>query len=310
MTDISALDRLGDALQEAVARHQATPAAHRHRHRRRIRWRVLAGVAAATLVVAVALALAPAGTPGAPELAAAKVTVHKTSDRYDIRLANVLADPRAIQEVLRRDGLEVTIQFVPASPSAVGKLGVGQTGSLSACRSTQRPRVTVRDNRSGKILGCGLLRDPRGVSLVYRQGASVGDDVVAVQVKLPFRDALQLTIGRRARPGERYAAGRADATAPGEALHCADIHGRRVRDILPELQRRHLRAHWLPWQVLPPPDQARGFVPLGQVLDRYVDAAVPLAPGEVMIRVASKQSAVHPYSPAELAQLRRGCPTP
>lgn len=307
MSNIPALDRLGDALQEAVARQQATPA---HRQRRRIPWRVLVGAAVAALIVAVALALAPPGTPGAPDLAAAKVSVDKTSDHYDIRLANVLADPRAIQEVLRRNGLEVTIQFVPVSPSAVGKLqGTGQAGSRSACRSTQRPWPMARDIKSGRIAGCGTLRDPHGVSWVYRQGATIADDVVAVRVKLPFHDALQLTIGRRARPGERYQAAAYDATAPGEALHCADIHGRRVRDILPELQRRHLRAHWLPWRApLGLPDQARGFVPLAQVLDQYVDAAVPLAPDEVMIRVAPKQSAVAPYSPAELAQLGRGCP--
>jgi hypothetical protein len=309
MTTIPALDRLGDALQEAVARQQTTPT---HRQRRLIPWRVLVGAAAAALILVVALALAPPGTPGAPDLAAARVTVDKTSDHYDIRLANVLADPRAIQQVLRRNGLEVTIEFVPASPSAVGKLAFSdQTGSRSACRSTQPPLPMARDMRSGKLLACGTLRTPHAISVVYRQGATIAGDVVAVRVKLPFRDALQLMIGRRARPGERYQAAGHLATGPGEVLHCADLHGRRVRDILPQLQRRHLRAHWLPWQApLGLPDQARGFVPLAQVLDQYVDAAVPLAPSEVMIRVAPKQSAVAPYSPAELAQLRKGCPAP
>jgi hypothetical protein len=50
------------------------------------------------------------------------------------------------------------------------------------------------------------------------------------------------------------------AQLPGEALHCADVEGRRIRDILPVLEQRRLRARWHR-------SDPGEFVPLEQVLD-------------------------------------------
>jgi hypothetical protein len=74
--------------------------------------------------VAIVFGLGPSGRPVGPlrvDPASAKVTVRKAAGFYQIRLANVLADPEAIRQALRQRGLDVKIQFVPASPSLVNR---------------------------------------------------------------------------------------------------------------------------------------------------------------------------------------------
>ena len=123
MTHVPALDRLGDNLEQTITRQQAAL----RRRRRRTRW-LLAAATAIAVGVAIVLGLGPSAGPDRPPVgplrvdpASAKVTVHKTAGFYEIRLANVLADPEAIREALRRRGLNVKIQFIPSSPSLVNK---------------------------------------------------------------------------------------------------------------------------------------------------------------------------------------------
>jgi hypothetical protein len=282
MTQIPALDRLGDHLQQAIARQQATA----RRRRRRGRWLVAA--AAAAVALAAVLGLGPRGGPGSPPVgplrvdpASAKVTVRKSAGFYEIRLANVLADPEAIRQALRRRGLNVNIQFLPASPSLVDK----EVASYETPGGDRRVRWT------------------------YRPSSSVEQDLVTVRVPLDYHGELGLAIGRRARPGEQYASAALSAQLPGEALHCADVEGRRIREILPVLQQRHLQARWhvtTPTGLLRTPTGR--FVPLERVIDWYVDGTTPWAPGEVMISAVPRQPDRSRLEPDQLALMRRGCP--
>jgi hypothetical protein len=138
----------------------------------------------------------------------------------------------------------------------------------------------------------------------------VEGDLVTVRVPLDYRGELGIAIGRRVRPGEHYQSAAVSAQLPGEALHCADVEGRRVRDILPVLQQRHLRARWhvtTPTGLLRTPTGR--FVPLEQVLDWWVAGTTPWAPGEVMISAVPKQPDLSGIDPDHLALMRRGCPS-
>ena len=87
-------------------------------------------------------------------------------------------------------------------------------------------------------------RGDRRVRWTYRQASSVEQDLVTVRVPLDYHGELGIAIGRRARPGEHYESSALSAQLPGEALHCADVEGKPIRDLLPVLQQRHLRAQW------------------------------------------------------------------
>jgi hypothetical protein len=276
MTQIPALDRLGDNLEQAIARQQAAT----RRRRRRARW-LVTGAAAGAVAVVIVLGLGPTGGPGGPPVgplrvdpASAKVTVGKTAGLYQIRLANVLADPEAIRQALRQRGLDVKIQFVPASPSVVDR----------------------------QVAGYQTPGGDRRVRWSYRRGSSVEHDLVTVRVPLDYQGELGISIGRRVRPGERYQSAAVSAQLPGEALHCADVEGRPIRDILPVLQQRRLRARW---HISTPTGR---LVPLEQVLDWYVADTTPWAPGEVVIGATPQPPDRSRLSPDYLALMRRGCP--
>jgi hypothetical protein len=256
MSTIPALDRLGHALEEAVAREQAGRAASagRRARRRRARW-VAAGLGVAA-ALSVMLGIGPEGGDGQPgqvagplrvDPASAEVTVREAAGEYVIRVGNVLADPEAVRQALRQRGLDVQIRFRPSSPSLVGRL------------------VATFDTH-------GYLRSNR-VRWEYREGGGVETDFVAVRIPLDYRGQLGLDFGRRARPGEHYNS-TADAQAPGEILHCAEVQGRQVRDVLATLDRRKVYAIWR--------DPDNRTVPVGEVLDRWVSSSVAWAPGQVL----------------------------
>jgi hypothetical protein len=276
MTQIPALARLGDNLEQAIGRQQAAL----RRRRRRTRW-LLAAATAIAVSVAIVLGLGPAAGPDSPPVgplrvdpASAKVTVRKSAGFYEIRLANVLADPEAIRQALRRRGLSVKIQFIPSSPSLVNRA------------------VASHETPGGD----------RRVRWSYRQASSVEGDLVTVRVPLDYQGELGIAIGRRVRPGEHYASAAISAQLPGEALHCADVEGKHIRDILRILQQRHLRARW---HVSDPGE----FVPLEQVLDWWVAGTSPWAPGEVMISAVPEEPDLSGLSPDYLIRMRQGCPS-
>jgi hypothetical protein len=283
MSRIPALDRLGDALEDAVARQQPDqkPAAARSGRHRRTRW-LAAGVAVAA-ALSVVLGVGPEGGHERPgpvagplrvDPASAEVTVRKVDGDYVIRVGNVLADPEAVRQALLRRGLDVQLRFLPSSPSLVGKL------------------VATSDTH-------GYLKRNR-VRWEYGRGDGVEADFVAVRIPLDYRGQLGLDFGRRAHPGERYASAASSAEEPGEVLHCAEVEGRKVRDVLAILDRRHVYAIWR--------DPGNRTVPVGDVLDRWVETAVPWAPGQVLLFTGEHPPDRSRLTSTYLASLRRGCP--
>ena len=205
--------------------------------------------------------------------ASAEVKVTRTTRYYRVRIGNVLADPAAVRQALRQRGLDVTIRFLPASPSIVGNVVASYFED-----DTDRDRVRW----------------------TYRPGGSVEGDALAVEIPLDYRGRRGVDLARRARPGERYASTAPSAQLRGEALACADVEGRRVRDVLAVISQRHVAAVWR--------DADNHTVPMSEVLGRYVAQTVPVAPGQVLAFTSTQ-----PPGPERLASLRpanaqQGCP--
>jgi hypothetical protein len=283
MTRIPVLDRLGDALEQAIIRDQAT--AGRRLQARRRAWRLAGVTTALGLGLAVILGVGPemgaepdgqVARPIGPlrvDPASAEVKVTRTNRYYKVSIGNVLADPETVRQALRQRGLDVTIRFLPASPSIVGTV-------VASYFEDDTDRDKVR--------------------WTYRPGRSVEGDVLAIEIPLDYRGRMGVDLARRARPGERYSSTAPSAQLRGEALTCADVEGRRVRDVLSVIGQRGVAATWR--------DPDNRTVPVSEVVDYYVAQTVPVAPGEVLVFTATS-----PPDPKQLASLRptnaqQGCP--
>ncbi len=258
MNDIRVLDQLERHLVAAVAEEQRTrrATARPRRATRRVRRAAVAVVAVAAAVSGLSVVGLPwptrgGGTSAQPlgvAAAAAEVTVRRGADRIDIEIAHVAADPADIQRKLEQAGVDVRITFLAASPSLEGKL-VGESASADW---GERIRYS------------------------YRKGANAAGDVAVVSVPTDVDGALVLFMGRRALPGEQYSTAAISPAHPGEALHCVDLYGpSTLGQLMPQIAERGV--------VLRVRDDADREVDPSTVGHRYIDNAVPWAPGEVLV---------------------------
>lgn len=277
MSDIPAVRQLEDSLVASIAQDQKRrerQRADRGRAKLAISGVAIVLAAAAIVVVPAVLPADETNGPSGPlnvDSASAQVSVSEEAEAYAIEFANLHADSEAVGEALREHGLAITVDFIAVSPSMVGEL------------------VAASDDGS----------DSARVSYEYRRGEEPSGDVVAARVPLDFRGQMQLTIGRRAEPGEMFESSAVSAMEPGEALHCVSLYdGRTVREILPALDERGVRVTWRDYSNQP--------VTVDDVLDQYVNSATPYAPGEVLITTIEDDPAPN-LSPQYQALLRSGC---
>lgn len=184
---------LAELRAEIVAadeRHRSTvPGAPRRRPdrspaRRPARW--LAAAAAVVVLVAAATVLLR------PDDAAAGFEIVPDDTGLTLRLTDLATNPEAVEDAAAAAGLDVTVTSAPVGPSMVGKF-IG----LTATQLVEQVQVTEGDPDGGFT----AFRLPRGYS-----------------------GAVELRMGRAARPGEHWAA-LSDATAPGELLACEQLIG-------------------------------------------------------------------------------------
>lgn len=223
MNTIPALDHLEQELVAAIHRDQAAAGAqHRFTGRRKIFTTgglILAGGLAATVTAVTVLGGPPAGDRNKPsygaQSAAALVSFTSRTDGVRIVFKDLHADASAINAELRRHDIPLTVTFTPASPSKAGKplavLGRGGAGALS--------------------------------QLKYTRSATADRDILAVTVPNDLTGRNELFVGRRALPGEQYAAS-GDAEAPGEALHCHPVVGKLVSEALPQFAAAQVTVSW------------------------------------------------------------------
>jgi hypothetical protein len=148
------------------------------------------------------------------------VSFHTT--RHGYILASV-TDPFATRTRLNaafaRQGLHITINLIPVSPSAVGRV---------------------------VYMGISNSRGPQIQSLRQGDGCVSAATGCLIGLKIPkhFTATATIGLGRQAKPGETYASG-ASAFAPGEPLHCSGLLGATVARALPVLARDKLTVRWM-----------------------------------------------------------------
>ncbi len=193
--------------------------ARQRRGRRRRGSLALGAVGVASLAAAiVVLVLLVTGSAVNPAPADA-VSFHTDQDGHILAsVINPFAARTRLDAAFARQGLHITIQLFPVTPSNVGKLIYM---SVSNSRGPQIKQLREGDRCTSNDADCAIgLRIPKG----FTATATIG-------------------LGRPARSGEAYTAG-ASAFAPGEFLHCSGLLGAGVARALPVLQHDKLIIRW------------------------------------------------------------------
>lgn len=157
--------------------------------------------------VATAVAAAVAFAVVVPALSddplAGAIAVERRGDFLYLRVEDATADPEAMTQDLRANGLDARVELIPASPSYVGRW--------------------IRVNGNAGIGGYDHRID--AVQDQVLEGAQPGAEVLEVPADL--RSPLLLEVGRPAEDGERWAIAAAadapDETKQGGLIHCLQL---------------------------------------------------------------------------------------
>jgi hypothetical protein len=238
---------------------------------RRVRHPVLISSFGVLAAVAVAAGLIVVNSAMRPQAAGAGVAF-RTVAHGDI-IATV-TDPFAAESQLKaafaEHGFDITLDLMPASPSAVGTV------------------FYISD--SG---GANAIQPLDGGSCVTGGGGCT----IGVKIPATFTGQGFITIGRPAKPGETYEHANS-AFAPGEVLHCSGLRGARVATALPILKADKLTV--VRWR-----EESSGAIDATAPTSNYIADADPVAAGTVMI---TTQPTPPPGYPAAYARaVNRGC---
>ncbi|MFI6326043.1 hypothetical protein ACIBG8_51590 [Nonomuraea sp. NPDC050556] len=171
-----------------------------------LRRRLVVGLVAAAAAVA-ALLLAPGLLRDGTSYANAAVEVHREGDNWVARIKDPFADHALYADAFQAVGVDLTLELVPVSPTAVGRV------------------VTMGGGDEGHSLGSGTEPDGR----------------LRLEVSVGIKGKVFMRVGRPARPDERYYSA-TDATIAGESLAGLKLEGRSVAEVLPEITARGVKA--------------------------------------------------------------------
>ncbi|MET7328875.1 hypothetical protein [Nonomuraea sp. NPDC005650] len=179
---------------------------------------------AAMPVVATLAALLSFGVAQAP--ASAALDIELVGDHYVITVKDLLAEPEVYQRELRARGLDITLDLVPTSASLTGQIFV----------------INDMDRlRSGE-----LVPDDGPITTIDAPGSCERFAGCPVGLKVPvdFDKKAEISLGRRALPGERYKMPPGIAL-PGEPLHCVDYVNKSVAEISALLRERGVTPSYI-----------------------------------------------------------------
>lgn len=196
------------------------------------------------------------------------LTFIQHSGYIDVIVRNVVTDAKVYRAEFAAHHLNITLSFVPVSPSLVGTL-VYAGGS---------------GNSAGQI---------KTITAKGRCWTGGGGYECPVGIRIPagFHGRAQFTFGRAARPGEQYES-TGSVTARGEAMHGLSYQGKTVAAVLATLAARHVTVAQYRYQganqdmcgTLP------GHIPGGWL----VNNADPWAPGQVLLWVGPPAGGTQP----------------
>ncbi|MFD1938891.1 MULTISPECIES: hypothetical protein [Nonomuraea] len=238
--------------------------------------RRLAVAAMAVSALAAAVVIGPGlieGGKGVPtSYANAAIEIERRGDQWVARVKDPYADHARYAEAFRAVGLDVSLNLLPASPSGVGKVvRMGFSGNTSP----------------NKGIGGGF--EPEGCEM-----GSPGC-ALAVTVSVGFTGTGVVSLGRPAKPGERYG-NAASATRKGEPLHGLEVDERTVGEVRKAAAERGVKTEV--WVIEPSEGGGFGYNPKRQpddVGDDWIvwDAEV-LSADTVKLLVTEKRLAKNP----------------
>ena len=139
------VERLGNELEAAAARHIASHRQQEVRHG--WKWAIAGSAFVTVLVVLITvLSMSPA---------AAGVQVEQLGDEILVRIVDLETDAQSVEAAIAETGLDVRVTPVPVSPSLVGRF-VSSTGTNSA------PDLTALDVDGGTFMGFVISADFAG----------------------------------------------------------------------------------------------------------------------------------------------------
>ncbi|MEV0227943.1 hypothetical protein [Nonomuraea sp. NPDC050786] len=215
---------------------------------------------AAMPVLATLAALLSFGVAQAP--ASAALDIELVGDHYVITVKDLLAEPEVYQRELRARGLDITLDVVPTSASLTGQI------------------IVIND--MDRLLSGKLVPAAGPITTIDAPGACERFAGCPIGVKVPvdFGKKAEITLGRRALPGERYKMPPGIAL-PGEPLHCVDYVNKSVTEISALLRERGVTPSYIA-NGKPSAPSAPG--------DWYVHNGVMSADGQALLVVGSEPS--------------------
>lgn len=230
---------------------------NRRAHRRRIVERV--GGGAFGVVALLAAIVLVTGEEGA----AAGVEAETRNGLVYVRLVDIEYDADAIEAAAAREGLDITVEAVPASPSLVGRF-------VSATTEGEEPGRLEELGRDGPAFSGFAMPASYGGSLV-------------------------ISVGRPARRGEVYLHF-GNALSEGESMACSGIAGASPTRALEIVEQRGVDAVWTAYagrggfQQIDPTELDNA-----QFGDLRVQRAVSIAPGRVQIALSDGETPLPPF---------------
>ncbi|GAA2884172.1 hypothetical protein [Nonomuraea rubra] len=215
---------------------------------------------AAVPVLATLAALLSFGVAQAPASAALDIEI--VDDHYVITVKDLMAEPEVYQRELRARGLDITLDLVPTSASLTGQMIV--IHDLDRLRSgrpvpVEGPITTIDSpGPCERFLGCPI----------------------GVKVPVDFGKKAEITLGRRALPGERYKMPPGIAI-PGEPLHCVDYVNQTVAEVSALLRERGVTPSYISYGRPAGPSAPDGW---------YVHDGVMSADGQALLLVGAEPS--------------------
>ncbi|MGN6372168.1 MAG: hypothetical protein ACTHM1_04150 [Solirubrobacteraceae bacterium] len=250
-----------------------------HVHTRSVRrWRpaVASAVALGTAAAVVAAALSGNSTLG-PASADAVSFRTAASGSIVATVTHPFAAQSQLDAAFAAQDLRITVNLIPVSPSIVGTvLYVGESN----------PGATqIKALQGGHCLTGG------------------GGCPIGVEIPRDFHGTGSITLGRPAKPGERYESA-ASIFAPGEPLHCSGLLGARVSTAVSVLQKDGLTVMGWREDSESEPGVSRSVTLSHPPTHNYVWGAELVESGRVLV---TTESTPWPDTPGAGSQYNRGC---
>jgi hypothetical protein len=230
------------------------------------------GATAAGTIAAVVL-----GTTSGVGPAPAQAVAFRTAASGSIiaTVTNPFAAQAQLNAAFARQGLKITVDLLPVSPSIVGTvLYVGESGAGDQIKALQGGHC---------LMGGG--------------GCPIG-----IQIPNDFTGEGSITLGRPAKAGEQYESA-ASIFAAGEPLHCSGLLGARVSRALPALQADNLTV--VQWREdVEDVGVSHSVTDTTAPLHNYIWNAELIEPGKVRATTASTP---WPNDPGAGSDFNNGC---